>query len=301
MSDASSLAPRRQSNWDWRAAANFICGGSAGGLLLWTAFASLGGVDLRGFVLAALGLIAMGLTCVWFELGRPWRALNVFRHGASSWMTREAVVAAVLFGFGTIAVASASQTLATAATGVLGLAFVYSQARILAANKGIPAWRHRGCLPLVMATGLAEGAGLLVAATLLVPAALTIAVALLIALAAIRLVAWRTYLLALQREGAPAGAIAALRAIDRPLLWVGSVAPALLALLAAAAASPVLAALAGFVVAVAGAGLKYTLVCRAAFVQGLALPKVPVRGAGRPAPGVKPGWERADQSLGNRA
>jgi phenylacetyl-CoA:acceptor oxidoreductase subunit 2 len=27
-------APKQQRNWDWRAAANFICGGAGGGLLL---------------------------------------------------------------------------------------------------------------------------------------------------------------------------------------------------------------------------------------------------------------------------
>jgi phenylacetyl-CoA:acceptor oxidoreductase subunit 2 len=292
MSGLDHLAPRRQSNWDWRASANFICGGSGGALLVWTACAAIAGVDFRAFMIAALALIGVGLTCVWFELGRRWRAINVLRHGTSSWMTREAIVATLLFCCGAIALAGPYQELAVSASGVLGLAFLYSQARILGANKGIPAWRHRLCPPLVLATGLVEGAGMLTPLALSMPPAL-IALSLLLALlAAGRLLAWRRYLLALQRDGAPAGAIAELRAINRELTWAGSALPVVLALLASATSQPLLAVLAGAFVVFTGARLKYTLICRASFVQGFALPRVPVRGAGVTAPGVQPGWER---------
>lgn len=300
MSDPKHLAPRRQRNWDWRAAANFICGGSGGALLLWTACAALSGADLRAFVLAALALVAIGLTCVWFELGRRWRAINVLRHGTSSWMTREAIVGTLLFCSGAAALADAEQPLALGASGILGLAFLYSQARILAANKGIPVWRHRRCLPLLLATGLAEGAGLLTLLTLSSPVTLTPLGALLALLAIARLLAWRRYLLALQRDGAPAGAIAELRAIDRALIWTGSAVPIALVLIAAAIAQPVLVVLAGAIVVFTGAWLKYTLICRASFIQGFALPKVPVRGAGTTAPGIQPGWESAQPNARDR-
>ncbi|HXY05836.1 MAG TPA: DmsC/YnfH family molybdoenzyme membrane anchor subunit [Burkholderiaceae bacterium] len=301
MSDPTHLAPRRQKNWDWRAAANFICGGSAGALLLWTAFAATGGGDLRAFVLGSLALIGTGLTCVWFELGRPWRAINVLRHGSSSWMTREAIVAALLFCSGTISLTGGGHALALAATGGLGLAFLYSQARILAANKGIPAWRHRRCVSLVMTTGLAEGAGLLTPLALIAPSTVTFVAVLLAALACLRMVAWRRYLGALRAEGAPTGTIAALSAIDRKFVWAGNAAPVGLALVAAAASQPAIALLAGCVVVISGAWAKYTLVCRAAFVQGFALPKVPVRGAGVSAPGVQPGWENAKPRVCGKA
>ncbi|HYA65433.1 MAG TPA: DmsC/YnfH family molybdoenzyme membrane anchor subunit [Burkholderiaceae bacterium] len=293
MSGPDHLAPRRQSNWDWRASANFICGGCGGALLVWTACATLAGADLRAFVIAALALIGVGLTCVWFELGRRWRAINVLRHGATSWMTREAIVATLLFCCGAIALAGPHQKLAVSASGVLGLAFLYSQARILAANKGIPAWRHRLCPPLVLATGLVEGAGLLTPLTLSMRSALIALSALLALLAAARLLAWRRYLLALQRDGAPAGAIAELRAINPELTWAGGAVPVVLALLASAISQPLLLLLAGAFVVFTGARLKYTLICRASFVQGFALPRVPVRGAGVTAPGVQPGWERS--------
>lgn len=287
-SAAERMKPHRQRNWDWRAAANFACGGAGGGLLLWSAVIALAGIDMRGFIAAGLALVAFGLTCVWFEIGRPWRALNVFRHPASSWMTREASVAPLLYVSGALALWRGGAVLA-ATTGLLGLAFLYSQARILSADKGIPAWRHPRCRPLVVATGLAEGAGLLALASLAVPALLPAGL-LLAALALMRIVAWRRYLGALARDGAPAGAIAALRALDTHFVRVGNALPALLGVVAVAAGLPLLAAFAGALAVAAGLRLKYTLVCRAAYTQGFALPRLPVRGRGSSAPGVKPGW-----------
>jgi phenylacetyl-CoA:acceptor oxidoreductase subunit 2 len=96
---------------------------------------------IRAAILLGLVLIGGGLTCVWFEIGRPWRALNVYRHFGSSWMTREAFVALVLFPVGALALLTLQPQLVML-SGILGLVFLYSQARILAANKGIPTWRH---------------------------------------------------------------------------------------------------------------------------------------------------------------
>jgi len=285
---AERIGPRLQHNWDWRAAANFICGGAGGGLLLWIALAMPRDDGDRELLLAGLALVGLGLICVWFEIGRPWRALNVFRHGASSWMTREAAVACALFACGLVALWS-EQPIAIGATAGLGLVFLYSQARILFANKGIPAWRHPRCVPLVIATGLAEGAGLLARAAALRPQSL-LAARLLPPLAALRALAWRRYVVALKSDGAPAGALEALGNIDRAFVWAGNALPVLLAVAAVAIRQPLLAAAAGAAAAAAGVWLKYTLVCRAAFTQGFELPHVPVRGQGVPAPGVKPGW-----------
>ncbi|MDD5249525.1 MAG: dimethyl sulfoxide reductase anchor subunit [Rhodocyclaceae bacterium] len=289
------IAPRQQANWDWRAASNFIAGGSGGGLLLWTALVALHGGDARLLQAGGLALIAAGLTCVWFEIGRPWRALNTFRHFGSSWMTREASLAPLLFVAGLLAVSS-GQAILAAITGLLGLAFLYAQARILAADKGIPAWRHPRCRPLVVATGLTEGAGLLLCASGAAPRLWPVAV-LLAALVALRQFAWRRYLAALANDGAPAGAIRALRRIDARFTWGGNAAPAVLALLAAVSATPLLAVVAGVLAAAAGWHCKYTLVCRAAFTQGFALPKLPVRGRGTSGAGIKPGWEKSARRL----
>jgi phenylacetyl-CoA:acceptor oxidoreductase subunit 2 len=301
MSDESSrnpdrIAPRQQANWDWRAASNFIGGGSGGGLLLWSALVALQGGDVQALLCVGLALIGIGLTCVWFEIGRPWRALNTFRHIGSSWMTREASVAPLLFVSGLLAVWS-GEVLPAVTTGLLGLAFLYAQARILAADKGIPAWRHPRCRPLVVRTGLTEGAGLLLCASLAAPQLLLPAALLLAVLATLRQHAWRRYLADFARDGAPAGAVKALRRIDAAFTWGGNAVPAALALLAAATASPQLAALAGVLAVAAGWYCKYTLVCRAAFTQGFALPKLPVRGRGKPGPGVKPGWDNVLRRL----
>jgi phenylacetyl-CoA:acceptor oxidoreductase subunit 2 len=98
------MPPRRQTNWDARAAANFICGGAGGGLLLSTALASAHGEDLRPLVVLALALVGAGLVAVWLEIGRPLRALNVYLNAATSWMTREAMTAPFLFATGAAAV-----------------------------------------------------------------------------------------------------------------------------------------------------------------------------------------------------
>lgn len=284
------IAPRRQGNWDWRAAGNFMAGGAGGGLLACVALLSAGpGFDPRWLLAAGLALMVLGLTCVWFEIGRPWRAMNVFRHVATSWMTREAYVALFTIGTGLLAIGSGLLPVVVA-TGLLGLFFIYAQARILAANKGIPAWRHRRCLPVVLATGLAEGAGLVACVTWSeswwqYPAAL------LVPLCAWRLAAWQRYLAALVADGAPTGTLSAFRDIAPVFVWGGNLVPVLLAIVAVAAGMPILVMLAGVLVVAAGWQMKYSLVCRAAFTQGFALPRQPVRGKGQVGPAVKPGWQ----------
>lgn len=286
--NADRISPRQQTSWDWRAACNFMAGGSGGGLLLWAACVAVQGGEAHILIGAGLALVGFGLTCVWFEIGRPWRALNTFRHIASSWMAREASLVPLLFVSGSLALWS-GQIVLVGTTGLLGLAFLYSQARILAADKGIPAWRHPRCPPLVVATGLTEGAGLLLCASWVYPQLLP-ACFLLALLAGLRLIAWRRYLAALTKGGAPAGAIDALQRIDAEFSWGGNVLPAILALLAGMTGTSTLAIVAGALAVAAGWRCKCTLVCRAAFTQGFALPKLPVRGRGLSGHGVKPGW-----------
>ncbi|MDP2824222.1 MAG: DmsC/YnfH family molybdoenzyme membrane anchor subunit [Sulfuritalea sp.] len=287
------VSPRQQRNWDWRAAANFIAGGAGGGLLLFVAILGPEPDVARMAILLGLMLIAGGLTCVWFEIGRPWRALNVYRHFATSWMTREAVVALVLFAAGGLAFLTVRPVFVTLA-GILGLAFLYSQARILAANKGIPAWRHPRSVSLMMATGLAEGAGFLACVLSVSSVAIGVwSLAGLIALIAIRAFVWKMYLGGLIADGAPDGALKVLRGIDLRFVVVGHVLP-LLAVGAVLAGMPGRAGLlfaAGIMVVAGGWFLKFTLVLRAAFTQGLALLHLPVRGRGAAGPAAKPGWQ----------
>ena len=288
----NALAPKRQTNWDWRAATNFMAGGAGGGLLLAAACASLGGGDVRIPVLLALALVGIGLTCVWFEIGRPWRALNVYRHFKTSWMTREAAVAPFLFAAGGLVLLTAHVALAWLA-GLLGVAFLYSQARMLRADKGIPAWRHPRCLPVVVSTGLSEGVGLFVIVRSLALPGFDIGPALapdrsgwlvlvLLLLLAVRLALWQSYLAGISGPGIPDGTRRALVAISPGFKVAGHWLPALLALAAWAGApgSDALLLAAGLLVFASGWVMKYTLIRRAAFTPGFDLRHLPVRGKG---------------------
>lgn len=262
--------PWQQLHWDWRAAGNFMAGGAGAGLIV---FAVPGGAHPL-VLIAGLALIGVGLLCVWAEIGRPLRAINVFFNPITSWMTREGMVATVLMPVG-LASAVLWPALAPLAA-LLALAFVYCQGRILHMSKGIPAWREPRVVPLIIATGLAEGAGLLmlVSPELFVQGwLLALAAAALLA----RLVLWAGY-----RKRLAARARAALAGAERGMVWGGTALPLALMVLAAAGWLPsLLLAAAGIAAAAAGAAFKFVLITRAAFNQGFALAQVPVRGVRR--------------------
>jgi phenylacetyl-CoA:acceptor oxidoreductase subunit 2 len=273
-------APWQQSNWDGRAAGNFICGGAGGGLIVFAALSGAVGPALTGLVLAGLALVGLGLLCVWLEIGRPLRALHVFFNPRTSWMTREAFTATLLFPVG-LAAAAAVPGCAWAAA-ALALAFVYCQGRMLQGAKGIPAWREAMILPLIVTTGLVEGAGLFF---LTAPLHATGTQALLVifgTLVLVRMFVWFAYRRRLAASAAP-GANAALDRAGRMLQIAGTLVP--LVLIAAivggavsAAQTPLIAAVAGLAATAAGAYAKYAIITRAGFNQGFALAHLPVRG-----------------------
>lgn len=285
--------PWRQTYWDVRAVGNFVGGGTGTGFLLATAVAALSGTPFRLLALGALGCIGLGLLCVWMEIGRPWRAWNVFFNARTSWMTREALVAPPLMAVGFAAAVFGSVTLLAAAA-LLALVFLYCQARILRASMGIPAWRAPQIVPLIYSTGLTEGLGVFLAAAAVVlgGAGAWAGVALLVLLAA-RFLAWRAYVAPLRAGGAPRPAVKALEAGERLFLLAGHAVPAVLALVALAlpgALQAVCFALAGLAAAAAGWRLKYTIIVDAAFTQGYSVERTPSRGRGGSMPGGKPGW-----------
>jgi phenylacetyl-CoA:acceptor oxidoreductase subunit 2 len=276
--------PWQQKSWDWRAAGNFICGGAGGGLIAFAAFSGAQGLALTALLLGGVALVGMGLACVWLELGRPLRALHVFLNPHTSWMTREAFVATLLMP---VALAAAFgllpglQWLAAA----LALAFVYCQSRMLNGAKGIPAWRERLAVPLLLLTGLAEGAGLGLVALATQASGRPLLLVLVGALVLARWLVWRAYRARLAPRAAPR-ALEALDAAGRPLQIAGSLLPlAALVLVASGliggALAALLLALAGLLAAGAGAWFKFTLVTRAGFNQGFALTHLPVRGVPR--------------------
>ncbi|MCC7058980.1 MAG: dimethyl sulfoxide reductase anchor subunit [Burkholderiaceae bacterium] len=281
-----SFGPRpwQQTHWDWRAAGNFMCGGAGAGLIVFTVLARVGGQAEALLLLGGLALVALGLLCVWLEIGRPMRALHVFFNPRTSWMTREGFCAALLFPAGLAALLGVPGLAWVAAA--LALAFVYCQARILKAARGIPAWREPLIVPLVVATGLAEGGGLFLLSAPWHHAARPWLILLFAALVLARWFTWRVYR---QRVGASAvaRALAALDAAARPMRSFGTLGALVLAGVAITlapggagpAASALVAAIAGVAAAATGSWVKYTLITRAAFNQGFALSKLPVRGA----------------------
>jgi phenylacetyl-CoA:acceptor oxidoreductase subunit 1 len=289
------VAPWHQQHWDWKAAGNFICGGAGAGLFVITAIASLVGCPLYPLGLAALALVALGLLCVLFKIGRPWRFIYVLRQPRRSWMAREAWVACVFFPIGLAAVWFDVRALAVAGAAI-ALGYLFSQAMILQAAKGIPVWRTPRMVPLIVATGIAEGSGYFLGAAAFWPAlrsAATVAAVLALMASVLRAAVWQAYLAALTREGAPTRSLTALDAF-RPWFFAGGLA-APFGLIAAgflfAAAAPYLFALAGAASVAAGGALKFVLVTRAGFNQGFALAHMPVRGSGSAGPAVKPGWK----------
>jgi phenylacetyl-CoA:acceptor oxidoreductase subunit 2 len=275
---------RQQPHWDWRAAGNFVCGGAGAGLAFFAALCAPAQL-LLPLALAGMGLVGLGLFFVWLEIGRPLRAPNVLLHPRTSWMSREAIAAMVLFLCGAGLLAGWSWMAWPIA--VAGAAFLYCQARLLGAARGIPTWRHPLTVPLLVVTGLTEGLGLfwLLGAWAHPPLVQAVPFALLLLA---RAVVWRLWRVRLGQDAA----LPALRAIDRnaPFMrWVGIAAPlAALALAAVTAAMPALEAtllaLAGLMATAAGWSLKFTLVTRTGYQHGYSLPRMPVRGVPRTAP-----------------
>ena len=277
-------APWLQRSWDGRAAGNFIGGGMGGGLIACTALAvATGTLQPWHRVLLAVGIVAvsLGLLSVWFEIGRPWRALHVLFHPRRSWMTREAFVAPLLMATAAAGALGASAALPLAA--LLALGYLYCQGRIVQAAKGIPAWREPIVVPLLMATGLAEGAGVFwLAAALRGEAAAALpwlGFGALLALRVALVTAWNRRLATRLGRQARAAVIAAARGCNN-----GS-ALALLLVVAAGVVPGVwalgLQALAGALAAGTGVAFKWTLVTRAAYNQGFSIAHLPVRGVPR--------------------
>lgn len=292
---AGQTAPWHQSNWDLRAAGNFVFGGAGTGMVI---FAAIGHAFGAAYVLPALiglALVGAGLLCVWAEIGRPFRALNVYRHSRTSWMTREAMVAPFLFAGGLGAAWTGTPALVWAAA-ALALVYLTCQAQMIKASRGIPAWRSPRVVPLVMLTGLCEGASLalLVAAATADHAYLKWLEAFLLALALARGLAWYAYRSGLQHEGAPTRTLAALSRIELPFAMLGNWTPLALLFIALASSSVNVIFWLGAISALAALGsgwlFKVVLITRAAYNQGFALPRLPVRGSGDAGPAAKPGW-----------
>lgn len=265
-----AVNPTRQRYWDWRAAGNFICGGTGTGLVIASALAWATGASSWFTLLVGLGFVGLGLLFVWLEIGRPWRAINVFFHPQTSWMTREALLGPPLMASGAAALFLDFRFVVLAA--VFAAGYLYCQARMLHASRGIPAWCQKEVPLLIIATGLAEGAGLY----LVIAKSSAAMIAAALAAGIMREILRELYRRGLIRAKAPAGTLAW---FSRPAETALSAARlAAIILLAFALAGWSTAALGGLLAVVTGWGFKFMLVTQAAFNRGPVLPCTPVRG-----------------------
>jgi phenylacetyl-CoA:acceptor oxidoreductase subunit 2 len=217
-----------------------------------------------------LALIGLGLFCVWLEIGRPWRAINVFFHPRTSWMTREAIIVPPLMAAGAAAVVFDIRFVLLAAPFAAG--FLYCQARMLHASRGIPAWCQKETVPLILATGIAEGAGLFLA----IAGAPVAMIAAALCAAVLREIVRGLHRRGLVRTKAPAGTLAWFASREEKALtairWLT------IALLTLALAGWNTAALGGLMTVATGWGLKVGLITCAAFTRGHVIAQTPARG-----------------------
>jgi phenylacetyl-CoA:acceptor oxidoreductase subunit 2 len=195
-------------------------------------------------------------------------------------MTREAISATLLLPVGLIGATTVPACVWAAAA--LALAFVYCQARMLQAAKGIPAWREPSLVALIVSTALVEGGGVFFLAAPLHQINGQALLALFAALVIVRLLLWGLY----RRRLVGAGAVrahAGLNGAAWMLQLVGTLAPvALIAAILVGAVSgtqiSLFAAMAGLAATAAGMTMKYAIVIHAGLNQGFALAHLPVRG-----------------------
>ena len=290
---------RLQRFWDLRAACNFIGGGTGSSILMWAALGLLAaGIPYYPAAIPGLALIGFGLFMVWLEIGKPWRAFRVFFRPQTSWMTREGIVAMPLFALGALAIlfdtglqlpwAVPSPDVPAVLAAFLGLGFLYCQIRILNSARGLPAWREPRVMLLMGLSGLCEGLGLylFIAAIQGFLPKIILAIALVLLLG--RVLAWRSYILALRRAAVPDSTLATFTTMQSSFLLIGHLLPAVLIVVAVTWAdmATIFSALGGITATLAGWWLKAVLVTRAAYIPGADIPNPPVRG--RPSPTTGP-------------
>ncbi|MGI9426782.1 MAG: 4Fe-4S dicluster domain-containing protein [Hyphomicrobiaceae bacterium] len=288
-----------QTFWDYRAAMNFIMGGMGSGLIAISGLSAIDG-QIPANVLPMMfsvggAIVAIGLIFVFMEIGRKERFMYALLRPQSSWMTREVWVVGMLFPL-IAANLFWSMPWLWIATSMAGLAFLFCQAQILYAGKGIPAWRAPLVPALLVATGLTEGAGvaMLVLAGLgheTIPKSLLLLASL---LAIVTAVFWLVYRHRAKDNGIPARGRDALGAIHAIVCSWWTVAIVIMLACLAIAPLPAYAAFCAALLIGAGALWKYTVIVRASYQQGFVLPKRPGRGSGKyAAPARLDGYKRA--------
>jgi phenylacetyl-CoA:acceptor oxidoreductase subunit 2 len=268
---------------------NFTMGGMSSGLVVMATIAhfvsGLSSEALLYLNVAAGAGMGIGLLFVFMEIGRKMRFWRALMRPQSSWMTREVYAVAVFYP-ALLADLIWPGPFLHLTVAFAALAFLYCQARILHAAKGIPAWRV-GLIPtMIVTTGLLEGVGLLGIASGLASWRFEASMAFistwgaLLALASMLI--WQRYLAFAKRDGVPPLARAELQKLTPPLRLIGHITPLVLFALAAAFSESLLA-IAGVAAIAGGVMWKFTVITRACHQQGFSMPKMPQRGSGERA------------------
>jgi phenylacetyl-CoA:acceptor oxidoreductase subunit 1 len=292
LSDPSNpLVGARQTFWDYRAAMNFALGGMSSGLVVMATlahfFSGLSSEALLYLNVAAGVGMAVGLLFVFMEIGRKFRFWRALLRPQSSWMTREIYAVAVFYPALLANVIWPGPALHLLVA-LSALIFLYSQARILHAAKGIPAWRVDLMPTMLVMTGLLEGVGLLGIASGLASwhfeASMLFISTMGGVLALLNALIWQRYFAYAKRNGVPPLARAELERITPALRGIGHLTPLVLFTIAAAFSESLLA-IAGVAAVAGGVMWKFSVITRACHQQGFAMPKMPQRGSGtRAAP-----------------
>ena len=286
MSDLSNpLVGKRQTDWDIRAAMNFALGGMSSGMVVMATIAHFFfGLSAEGLLylnIFAGGGMAAGLFFVFMEIGRKERFLRVLMRPQSSWMTRETYAVGVFYP-ALLADLIWPGPWLHLLVALAALAFLYSQARILHAAKGIPAWRVDMIPTMLILTGLlAIAVGL---SSGVFEVSITFVSFCGAVLALLSAMIWQRYFISSRRNGLAPLARSKLERITPPLRIVGHLAPLIL-FACATVFNEFLLIFAGVAAIAGGVMWKYTVIVSASYQQGFALPKMPQRGSGaRAAP-----------------
>ncbi|NQV57986.1 MAG: dimethyl sulfoxide reductase anchor subunit [Rhodospirillales bacterium] len=268
---------------------NFILGGLGSGTIvvayLMSLWPGLDGVTLRIIFTISGAIMAVGLFFVWLKIGRKLRAPFVILRPNTSWMSREVYAAGVFY----LALAGAWVLPNDAWAHVCGFAaagFLYAQARILHAGKGIPAWRADRMIWMLIISGLAEGAGLLAILSVGLPQLLSTVYVLPI-LGIVLIVfsgsSWRAYVESAADNGIGPKSREVLEAATLWLYIGGHLLPIIgyMGILAWPGVPFPVIALAGLLAIAGGAFWKSVVITRAGHMQGFALANYPQRGSGR--------------------
>ena len=155
----------KQTIWKRKAALNFILGGAGAGFYLSHTLASMLIKEDSGVRLVvqpewlAILLVSAGLLSVALEAGRPWRARYILSRLSSSWMSREALLAAVFMLLCILQWQrphAALQVLCAACA----VGFMAAQGFLLYASRAVPAWNLAVLPPLLVVSSFYAGCGL---------------------------------------------------------------------------------------------------------------------------------------------